>query len=138
MPTEPVASVPGQDPGMILEVYRVARSGATTTLTMAVLNDGVEDFNIGGSFTASSGRPPVTFDTSGISLLDPVGLDRYTVFIDTEDQCLCSELERQTLVEPGQRVHLSASFPAPPASVTSVTVETPVGSLAGVPITDLS
>ena len=134
VPAEPVAVVPGQDPGMVLEVYRLARTGGTATLTMGVLNDGDEELSLLTSFQAGQGA---AFDASGISLLDPVNLDRYLVLRDTEDECLCSRLQGGDFRPgPGERVHLSASFPAPPDDVTSVTVETPAGSLADVPITE--
>lgn len=134
VPADPVAAVPGQRPGMVLEVYRLARTGETATLTMAVFNEGAEDLDILQAFQAGRGTD---FDAGGISLLDPVGLQRYLVLRDTQEGCLCSVFGNGvTSVEPGARLYISASFPAPPADVTAVTVETPSGSLVDVPIAE--
>lgn len=134
VPAEPVAAVPGQEPGAVLEVYRLARSGQTATLTMAVLNDGPNPLSFNTSFQAETND----LDASGISLLDPVGLQRYLVLRDTEGACLCSNFRSAATRDPGERVFFSASFPAPPADVTAVTVETPAGSLVDVPLTEAS
>ncbi|WP_432495408.1 hypothetical protein [Kineococcus auxinigenes] len=130
LPADPVATVPSTLPGVTLEVYRLARHGDAVSLTMAVRNTGTEPRSVYGAF-----RDEVTAtDLSGTSLFDPVGLKRYLVFQDAAGECLCSDVPVAEL-QPQQSYWVSAEFPAPPADVSTVAVETPSGSLPAVPLT---
>ncbi|WP_369069398.1 hypothetical protein [Kineococcus terrestris] len=130
VPDEPIATVPGGEPGMVVEVYSLVRSGESVTATMAVTNEGEEDFVLSRQFAATAEDE---YDVSGISLFDPAGLKRYLVLRDVNGECLCSDVGNGVF-RPGERISFSATFPAPPESAEVVTVETPMGALPSVPI----
>jgi len=130
LPDEPVATVPGGEPGMVVEVYALTRSAESVTATMAVTNEALEPFTLNRQFAASLADD---YRVSGITLFDPAGLKRYLVLRDTNGDCLCSDVGNGRL-DTGERVSFTATFPAPPQDVDTVTVETPMGALASVPI----
>ncbi|WP_369056241.1 hypothetical protein [Kineococcus terrestris] len=130
VPGEPIATVPGGVPGMVVEVYSLVRSGESVTATMAVVNEGNASFGLARQFAATAGDE---YNVSGISLFDPAGLKRYLVLRDADGDCLCSDVGNSSL-DPGDRVSFTATFPAPPESAEVVTVETPMGALPSVPI----
>ncbi|ABS05560.1 hypothetical protein [Kineococcus radiotolerans] len=129
-PDAPVAVTSTAVDGVTLEVYRALRSGDSVTLAFAARNTGAEQANLGQRL----GSDPLHTDASGVSLFDPVGLKRYLVLLDSAGGCLCSS--NAVWVEPGEHRFLTATFSAPPADVDSVTVETPIGSLPAIPLTE--
>ncbi|WP_167582434.1 hypothetical protein [Kineococcus rubinsiae] len=129
-PEEPIATVPGGERGMVVELYELERSGKSVTATMAVTNEAPEGFLLARQFAATAEDE---YLVSGISLFDPAGLKRYLVLRDTDGNCLCSTVGLGQL-EQGDRVSFTATFPAPPSDVDTVTVETPMGALPSVPI----
>lgn len=75
---------------------------------------------------------PVDYAISGVSLFDAVNLKRHLVFLDEQGGCLCSVTATVTL-EAGSTLYLAAQFPAPPADITSMTLQTPIGSVSNFP-----
>jgi len=115
---------------MVVELYALTRAGESVTATMAVTNEAVEDFGLARQFAATTEDD---YRVSGFSLFDPAGLKRYLVLRDTDGDCLCSDIGNSRLAT-GERVSFTATFPAPPQDVDTVTVETPMGALTSVPI----
>jgi len=69
---------------------------------------------------------------TGPYLLDASNKKKYAVVRDSEKNCVCSTVET---VEPGKKMNIWATFPAPPAEVSKVTVVVPTFEpIEGVPI----
>lgn len=132
LPAEPVATLPSNRPGLELEVWAISRANGTATLAFAVANRSSGPYGMGGEL-ASNG---VAGDVSGVSLVDAGNLKRYLVLLDPEGGCVCS-LTDGVAMDPGGSAFFYATFTAPPAEVTRITVETPMGTVAAVPITDV-
>lgn len=110
----------GETVPLVVDVNRLSRSNGRVLLEFSVTNTSdsvtwtvLDDFAEGavGDFTAS-----------GVSLIDLANDLRYLVLVDSEGDCICSEVGGAD-VAPGQSVSYSASFPAPPADVTLVDVQ---------------
>lgn len=136
VPEEPVATTPAAVPGMGLEAYALVRSGETVQLTFALtVADPAAFVPRPGAFLLNEGGDDAPVDA--VTLLDTAGLQRYLVLLDSEGSCLCSDGGPiNELSETSPTVFFSATYAAPPEDVTSMTVETPVGALTGVPVTE--
>lgn len=133
VPQEPIASAPAGIPGGTIEVYALQRSG-DSSLTL-VLGFALEETAGGTVLTYELGAEGVGDQTlTGVTLFDADNLKRHLVYLDSEGDCLCSEVSIP--IEPGESAAFAALFPAPPSDVTEMTVQTPLGSVAEVPITD--
>lgn len=132
LPAEPVATVPSNRPGLELEVWAVSRADGTATLAFAVTNRSTGPYGMGGELATNG----IAGDVSGVSLVDAGNLKRYLVLLDPEGGCVCS-LTDGVAMDPGGSAFFYATFTAPPPDVTRITVETPMGTVAGVPITDV-
>lgn len=121
-------------PGITLAINQLRRSDPNTlTLIFTIANKGDKAFNFDWTW-GEAGFVEVgnalTFDVSGVYLVDTGGKKKYLVLRDTNKQCLCTtgilhsgtELKG---VETGQETTMFAKFPAPPASVTRLTVSVP-------------
>jgi hypothetical protein len=97
-------------------------------LEIAAHNNEAKD---SANLLASIGDGNPTFNSA--TLVDSVNKKRYLVARDSNDQCLCSKL---TLIDPGTTGIVTAYYAAPPASVSSMTIDMPdlVGSFSDVPI----
>jgi hypothetical protein len=134
-PAPVVASSDHADlPGITLAVNQLRRSDPNTvTLIFTIANQGTKPFNFDWTW-GEAGFVEVgnalTFDMSGVYLVDPEGKKKYLVLRDTNKGCLCTtgilhsgtELKG---VEPGQETTMFAKFPAPPAQVSKLTVTVP-------------
>lgn len=131
---EPVAVVEGELPGLVMEVLPLRRDGDQVTLEVAlVVSEDAENFSADGCrFTTDNGcagsggleNPDDFGDFTGATLIDVVNAQRHLVLREAESgECLCSR--NMAGLDPGDRLVVSASFPAPPDDVTAMTVEVP-------------
>jgi hypothetical protein len=134
-PAPVVASADKGDlPGITLAINQLRRSDANTvTLIFTIANKGSKALNFDWTW-GEAGFVEVgnalTFDMSGVYLVDTDGKKKYLVLRDTNKVCLCTtgilrsgtELKG---VEAGQETTMYGKFPAPPASVSKLTVAVP-------------
>ena len=81
-------------------------------------------------------REPSTNDScgvfSGAYLLDAANKKKYLVVRDTAGACVCSGVDD---LEDGKKMNIWATYPAPPAETTAMTVVVPLFEpIEGVPI----
>jgi hypothetical protein len=130
IPDEPLASAPAQREGMFLDVYALHRSGRTVNLVFGLRNETPEGEGVYYQF----GSGVADMSVAAVTLFDAQNLKRHLVFRDDEDRCICSRAGGD--VEAGETMYFSAAYPAPPADVVAMTVQTPIGSVPDVPLTD--
>ena len=105
--------------------------GGVVTLRLRIVNGSA------GAFDASCDMRDPDFDDScgqftGAYLLDASNKKKYAVVRDSEKHCVCSAIDG---IEPGKKMNIWATFPAPPAEVSKVTVVVPLFEpIEGVPI----
>jgi hypothetical protein len=122
----------GQDPDLRVEVRDLKRGdGGVVTLRLRLVNDTGEAFD-----PSCDMREPGSNDNcgtfSGAYILDAPNKKKYTVVRDSEKNCVCSGVEA---IEPGKKMNVWATFPAPPEGVSQVTVVVPLFEpIEGVPI----
>jgi hypothetical protein len=138
------SSEKGDLTGLTLAVNQLRRSDANTiTLVFSITNQGSQAY----SFDWTWGEVGVielgdafTFNMSGVYLVEPAGMKKYLVLLDTRRRCICSTgifRSGGTIsgLTPGKDATMWAKFPAPPASVTSLAVAVPhFPVLDGVPL----
>ena len=127
-----VLSAEGETPDVRIEVRDLKRGeGDTVTLRLRLVNES------GDAFDASCDmREPGANDScgefSGAYLLDAANKKKYLVVRDTEGKCVCSGVDS---LEDGKKMNIWATYPAPPADVTKMTVVVPLFEpIEGVPI----
>ena len=127
-----VLSAEGETPDVRIEVRDLKRGdGDTVTLRLRLINES------GAPFDASCNmREPATNDScgvfSGAYLLDAANKKKYLVVRDTAGACVCSGVDD---LEDGQKMNIWATYPAPPAETTAMTVVVPLFEpIEGVPI----
>jgi hypothetical protein len=113
----PVRTIAGSEPGVHADILSLKRTeGGLLTLRIAFANE------TGGEIKNKS------FPGGGwvekIALFDFVNKRKYPVVFTSDGACLCTTLNPLTSSPPGTRV-LWAKFPAPPASVTRVSLMFP-------------
>ena len=119
---------PGAAPAPRKPIARVAGSYPLSTLTLrSVRRTGSKVVSV--QLDASLGRgsdqtwmPPLRVDEgdNGLRLLDEVNGRSHAPLRDGEGECLCTGTPMW--VQPGERIGISAKFPAPPAGVDEVSV----------------
>ena len=118
-----VLSAEGETPDVRVEVRDLKRGdGDTVTLRLRLINES------GAPFDASCNmREPATNDScgvfSGAYLLDAANKKKYLVVRDTAGACVCSGVDD---LEDGQKMNIWATYPAPPAETTAMTVVVPL------------
>ena len=122
----------GQDPDLRVEVRDLKRGdGGVVTLRLRLVNDSDTAFQ-----PSCDMRDPAFSEScgyfTGAYLIDAANKKKYSVVRDSENKCVCSSLDD---IEPGKRMNVWATYPAPPADVTAVTVVVPLFEpIEGVPI----
>lgn len=108
-----------------------SQSDDSTSLSWGM--DGLSDTSRSKQLVAVSG---IGVAYSGTTLVDVAAKKRYLVAVDSRGTCLCTpELAHNYVVGPGESRTLNATYAAPPATTTTVTVDVPgIGSFADVPI----
>jgi hypothetical protein len=138
------SSEKGDLTGLTLAVNQLRRSDPNTvTLVFTIANQGSQAY----SFDWTWGEVGVielgdafTFNMSGVYLVEPAGMKKYLVLLDTDKRCVCSTgifRSGGTIsgLSPGKDATMWAKFPAPPASVTRLAVAVPhFPVLDGVPL----
>ncbi|RIL08479.1 MAG: hypothetical protein DCC75_08760 [Proteobacteria bacterium] len=118
-----LASTEGEYPDTTAEITELKRtSGETVTLKFTIINNSGKDLDFGYNFGESS----ITDDynsVGGVHLIDPQNKKKYFVVRDTAGKCLCSKGLKG--VPTGSKTNLWAKFPAPPVSVSKISVEIP-------------
>jgi hypothetical protein len=122
-------------PYLRVEVIAAERdSGTRVTLSLAFVNGSrsAEQVTFGSNFA----QAPADVDTiADIYLVDPIAQRKYYILRDREARALCSSAI--SAVAAGERRVLTASFPAPPPSTTTIGIRIPhVAPIDQVPITD--
>jgi hypothetical protein len=144
-PAPVVASADRGDlPGLTLAVNQLRRSDPNTvTLIFSIANKGDKPFSFDwtwGEFGFVEAGDALSFDMSGVYLVDPEGKKKYLVLRDKNKGCICTTGilkagEALKGLDVGQQTTMFAKFPAPPPSVTKVTVSVPhFPALDGVPL----
>ena len=129
---EEVLSAEGEIPDVRVEVRDLKRGGdGTVTLRLRLVN------NSGEAFEHQCGMRDNDFSDSceafsGAYLLDGANKKKYLVVRDSEKKCVCSNVDN---LDPGKKMNIWATYPAPPAEVAKVTVVVPLFEpIEGVPI----
>ena len=127
-----VLSAEGETPDVRIEVRDLKRGdGDTVTLRLRLVNESGEPFDASCEMREYGGNDDCgTF--SGAYLLDAANKKKYLVVRDTEGKCVCSGVDN---IEDGKKMNIWATYPAPPAEVTKMTVIVPLFEpIEGVPV----
>jgi hypothetical protein len=135
-PASPVvaSAEKGDLPGVSLTVNQLRRSDPNTvTLVFTVANKGNEAYTFDwtwGELGIIEVGNALAFDMSGVYLIEPEGKKKHLVLRDTNNRCICStgvfrSGGTTSGLTPGRDATMWAKFPAPPASVTKMTVAVP-------------
>jgi hypothetical protein len=129
-----IANTEGDKPGTKLVLNSLARgSGDTVTLRFTVVNNSDQSLSMYATFHGS-GYNGSGYDVSGVNLIDPVAKKKYFPLADTDMICVCSQSVDNIAAK--TQTALWVKFPAPPPSVSKITVAVPhFIPLDGVPIT---
>lgn len=143
VPSQPIGTTPTSVPGATLALYVAKRTGANAVLLVFAVNitpstadNGDLTGNVQSGLDANANSGDFTA-ASGVSLFDPTGLKQYLTYMSNPQDnktCLCTALNGVfNNGGPGTR-YMAALVAAPPASVTSASFVTPLGTIANVPI----
>jgi hypothetical protein len=121
--SEVIGRADGEQPGTRIEITQLkVVSGNLLSLQFTIINDSSAALGFNYDFMVPRGNVDKDIGTvSGAYLMD--GPTKYAVLRDANGFCSCSE--KQVSIKPGSRRPLWARFPAPPASVTKMTVTVP-------------
>ena len=140
--TKILGSGDGEKSGSRIDVTQLKRvAGNMVSLKFVLVNDSNDGIPISYNFLpAEEGPTQMGTDTdsiAGVYLVDAAGSTKYTVVRDAHGVCACST--GLSTVGPKSKVNLWAKFPAPPDSVTKLTVTVPhFQPVEDVPLTPLS
>ena len=128
-----IANTEGDKPGTKLVLNSLARgSGDTVTLRFTVVNNSDQGLAMYSMFHGNGYAG--AYDVSGVNLIDPVAKKKYFPLADTDMVCVCSQSVDNIATK--TQTALWVKFPAPPPSVSKITVAVPhFIPLDGVPIT---
>jgi len=126
--TKILGSADGEKSGSRIDVTELKRvSGDMVSLKFVLVNDSSEGIPISYNFLPAQEAPSqMGLDTdsiAGVYLTDTGGGTKYTVVRDAHGLCVCST--GLSTVGSKSKVNLWAKFPAPPDSVTKLTVTVP-------------
>lgn len=124
----------GETPDVRIEVRDLKRGdGGVVTLRLRLVNGSGEAFDASCDMRQPAGNDACG-EFTGAYLLDAVNKKKYMVVRDSDKKCVCSGI---TTLEPGKKMNIWATYPAPPADVAKVTVVVPLFEpIEGVPIAD--
>jgi hypothetical protein len=125
-----------------LAILTLKRSGQTVELTIAVSTTSTSQVQIGEAFddgigeTVGGGSTVAgLFTMDGVYLVDTTNAKKYPVGRDPSGQCLCETNLNNAFVTAGAPLVLSATFGAPPPTVSRVNVSIPnFGTFVNVPL----
>lgn len=128
-------STKGSLDGITFSVNQLKRN-ANGTLTMSIKVQGTPGTPVTYQAIGFSGGAPHQQD---YKLLDLGNKKRYSMLQDSDGHCLCTKLTSEEIagLSSGKPRDINIKFPAPPADVTSITVELPHAEpIDDVPITN--
>ena len=130
--SQEVLSAEGETPDVRIEVRGLARGdGDTVTLRLRLINESGDPFDASCGMRESGNDSCGAF--TGAYLLDAANKKKYLVVRDADGKCVCSGVDG---LDDGKKMNLWATYPAPPADVTKVTVVVPLFEpIESVPIT---
>jgi hypothetical protein len=134
-PVAGTRTVPVRGNPLTLELHDIVRQGTLAQVSFTVsaekltaIYDVFDDGNLDSSDKAN-------YTADGLTLVDTGASKVYLVAADSQGRCLCSRQLVQTVVQDSQPVLLYATFAAPPATVTSMSVQVPgFGVFPDVPV----
>ena len=126
--TKILGSADGEKSGSRIDVTELKRvSGNMVSLKFVLVNDSNAGIPISYNFLPAVESPSQmgqdTDSIAGVYLTDTAGATKYTVVRDAKGLCVCST--GLSTVGSKSKVNLWAKFPAPPDSVTKLTVTLP-------------
>jgi hypothetical protein len=126
--TKILGSADGEKSGSRIDVTELKRvSGNMVSLKFVLVNDSNAGIPISYNFLPAVESPSQmgqdTDSIAGVYLTDTAGATKYTVVRDAHGLCVCST--GLGTVGSKSKVNLWAKFPAPPDSVTKLTVTLP-------------
>jgi|ERR1022692_5108457 hypothetical protein len=133
--TKIIGSADGDTPGFHVDVTQLRRiSGNMVSLKFVFVNGSNAEIGMGGVMDGDNAmRDNDTI--AGVDLND--GTTKYVVVRDAQGKCVCSS--KMGYLNSKARLNLWAKFPAPPASVTKLSVEIPhFPPIDDVPLTPIS
>jgi hypothetical protein len=146
VPRQPIGTTPASINGVTLELYLAKRVQPGAVLVVFALKFGPSASTSGSTadamtegLSADSGSPSSIDNpsVSGVSLFDPTGLKEYQTFMSNpavDLTCLCSQIQPGVPYSAPSTSYFAALVAAPPASVTSVSFVTGLGTIADVPL----
>jgi hypothetical protein len=143
-PSPPLASRTGtidKEP-VTLSIVSLKRSGTTAELTLSLSTTGSQSVTVGDTFddgvaeTITGGNAlSGVYTLDGIYLIDTTNSKKYPVARDSNNACLCDSNLLGPALTSAAPMFLSATFGAPPTTVTAVNVFIPTfGTFVNVPI----
>lgn len=137
IPSEPIASAPTTEDGADFEVYQLERSDDSVTLVFALHNTTDDEVNALQSRADKLGEYASDSEIGGVTLLDAVNLNLHLVFRQDNSlkTCVCSKQQHSPL-DAGERRFFAAVYPAPPADVDAMTVQSGLATVSGVPLSN--
>jgi hypothetical protein len=112
-----------------LDLYRIVRDGSLAQVTFTVRS--ADDAVVGDLF---SDRESHDYEADGVTLIDPAARKLYLVASHGQGRCLCTSTGALTLSADAPSM-ISASFAAPPPSVSAMDVQIPhFGVFSRVPV----
>ena len=116
-----IASSDGDKTGTKVVINSLTRSSDTVTLKFTLIND--SSAILGMFYELSGSGYSGGSHAGGVTLVDTVSKKKYFALPDTDKTCICSrDIDN---VAPNTQVALWVKFPAPPPSVTKITVDVP-------------
>ena len=116
-----IASSDGDKTGTKVVINSLTRSSDTVTLKFTLIND--SSAILGMFYELSGSGYSGGSHAGGVTLVDTVSKKKYFALADTDKTCICSrDIDN---VAPNTQVALWVKFPAPPPSVTKITVDVP-------------
>ena len=104
-------------PGLHVEVVDLKRDGAGgATLTLTITNDTAKLVNLSCDLRADPGE--TCKQVTGIYLIDGINKKRYLVMRDDKGKCICTDTLND--IAANGSVTVWAKFPAPPATVMTM------------------
>jgi hypothetical protein len=119
-PNAGIASSDGDKSGTKVVINSLSRGSDTVTLKFTLINGPSE---LGMFYELSGSGYSGGSNTAGVTLVDTVSKKKYFALADTDKTCICSrDIDN---LAPNAQAALWVKFPAPPPSVTKITVDIP-------------
>jgi hypothetical protein len=112
-----------------VDVQSLRRDGELSTLALRLTNLGGDEYSVDHDF-----GDVTNYDLSAITLIDGKNSKRYLVGRDSKERCVCTSTSGLRIA-PHASYNVTATFAAPPSSVTAVELSIPgLGIVNDVPV----